>query len=202
MNLLDWAILTLLVAGAILGLRTGAVRTALTVAGLWLAMLLAGQFAGRIVPAFTDSITNEAAVTAIGYVIIFIVVFIGVSLLSSIIGVALKITMTAWLDKLAGAVVGLIVGVLAALALTLVLARFAYIFDPADKGNESKIDQTVQRYIGSNARDKVDDLLTGSSLVPALVAIVDLVPGDTIGLVPADFRTAFDILESRADQRL
>ncbi|MBI4306859.1 MAG: CvpA family protein [Chloroflexi bacterium] len=200
MNLLDWAILTLVVAGAIFGLRTGAVRTALTVAGLWLAMLLAGQFAGRIVPAFTDSITNEAVITAIGYVVIFIVVFIGVSVASSIVGVALKITMTAWLDKLAGAVVGMIVGVLATLALTMVLARFAYVFDPADKGDESRMDATVERYIGSNARDKVDGLLIGSALVPVLVEIVDFVPGDTMGLVPVEFRTAFDILESRVDR--
>lgn len=197
MNFFDWAILSLVVAGAILGLRAGAVRTTLTVVGLWVAMLLAAQFAGRIVPAFTDSITNEAAITAIGYVIIFLVVFIGVSVVSSIAGVALNVTMTAWLDKLAGAVVGLVVGVLAALALTIVLARFAYVVDPAQKGDESALERTAERYIQANARDKVDRLLTGSALVPVLVEIVDFLPGDTIGLVPAEFRTAFAILESR-----
>ena len=199
MNFYDWAILALIVAGAILGFRNGAVRTVLTIGGLFVAMLIGAQFAGRIVPIFTDSITNEAVITALGYIIIFIAVFIGVSVLSSLLNVAMKITFTGWIDKIVGVGVGLAVGVLLSLALTMILARLAYVFESSDRGDQQKLDEVVEQHIQGSARDKIDEILTGSALVPVLVDVADLLPGDAFGLVPADFRTAFDILESRID---
>lgn len=199
MNFYDWVILALVVAGAVLGLKSGAVRSALTIGGIFVAMLLGAQFAGRIVPTFTDSITNQAVVTALGYVIIFIAVFIAVSILSSIAKVAMSVTFTGWIDKIAGIVVGLAIGVLLSLALTMFLARAAYVFDSDDRGNQQKLNDVVEQHIQGSARDKIDGFLTASALVPVLIDIAKRLPGDAFGLVPADFRTAFDILESRID---
>jgi membrane protein required for colicin V production len=199
MNVYDWVILILVVAGALLGLRSGAVGTALTIAGVFVAMLLGAQFAGRIVPTFTDSITNEAVITALGYVIIFVAVFIAVSILSRVAKVAMTITFTGWIDKLAGIVVGLAVGVLISLALTMFLARLAYVFDTGDRGDQNKLNAMVEQHIESGVRDQIDRLLTGSALVPVLIDISKAVPADAFGLVPADFRTAFSVLESRTD---
>jgi len=113
--------------------------------------------------------------------------------------VAMKITFTAWIDKIVGVGVGLAVGVLLSLALTMVLARLAYVFESGDRENQQKLDEVVEQHIQGSARDKIDQILTGSALVPVLVNVADLLPGDAFGLVPADFRTAFDILESRID---
>lgn len=199
MNFYDWLILILVAAGALLGLRNGAFRTVLTIAGVFIAMLLGAQFAGRIVPAFTDSITNEAVITALGYIIIFVAVFVAVMILSGIAKLAMSVTFTGWLDKVAGIGVGMVIGVLVSLALTMLLARLAYVFDPGDRGDTGKLNEIVEQHIQGGARDRVDSFLTGSSLVPALIDIQDLLPGDAFGLVPADFQTAFAILESRID---
>jgi hypothetical protein len=169
----------------------------LTIAGIFVAMLLGAQFAGRIVPTFTDSITNEAVITALGYIIIFIAVFVAVSVLSSLLKVAMTITFTGWIDKIAGIAVGLAIGVLLSLALTMFLARLAYVFAPGDRGDQQKLNAVVEQHIQSGARDKIDSVLTESALVPVLIDISNVLPADALGLVPADFRTAFDILESR-----
>jgi membrane protein required for colicin V production len=199
MNVYDWLILVLVIAGAVLGLRSGAVGTALTIVGVLAAMLLGAQFAGRIVPTFTDSITNEAVITALGYVIIFVAVFIAVSILSRIAKVAMTITFTGWIDNLAGVVVGLAVGVLLSLALTMFLARLAYVFETGDRDDQNKLNAMVEQHIKSGVREQIDGLLTGSALVPVLINISKAVPADAFGLVPADFRTAFSVLESRID---
>lgn len=201
MNFFDWIILALVLAALIYGLKSGAVKMGLTIAGVFIAMLLSGQFAGRIVPIFTDSITNEALITAIGYVIIFVAVFIAVSVLTSVAKVVMKVTFTGWIDRLLGVAVGLAVGILVSMALTMLLARLAYVFETGDRDNQNKLEQAVEDHLKGGVRSKIDEVLTGASLVPVLVDVSNVLPADALGMVPADFRTAFAILESRIDNR-
>jgi len=201
MGFFDWIILALVLAALLYGLKSGAVKTGLTVAGVFVAMLLSGQFAGRIVPIFTDSIANEALITVIGYVIIFVAVFIAVSILTSVAKAVMKVTLTGWIDRLLGVGVGLAVGVLISLAMTMLLARLAYVFETGDHVDKNRVEQAVEDHLKGGVRTRIDEMLTGASLVPVLVEVSNLLPANALGLVPADFRTAFAILESRIDNR-
>ena len=194
MNVYDWVIVAVLVVTALIGLSKGAVTMALTVAGLFVAMLISGQFAAPVVRTFTDSVDNEALATAIGYIVIFVLIFIAIGIASRFIRIALTITMLGWTDKLGGAALGIIVGFMLSIGLTMVGARYAYVFEKSEDGS---IINRVEEFVQDRGRGRVDEYLTESELVPTLINIRNAIPGRVIGLVPGDFNTAMDTLEER-----
>ena len=196
MTVFDWLLLAFIIIPTLWGISKGAVTMVLTTAGIFVAMFLSGQFAERVVGAFTDSVDNEAIVTAIGYVIIFIAVFIAIGILSRFIKIVLAVTMMGWLDKLLGAGAGVLAGILLMTAATMVVARYAYVVDDSDGGG---ISDRVEEFAKEKGRERLDGWLVDSNLVPISLNVQGAVPGNFIGLVPGDFSDAMDILEERRD---
>ncbi len=197
MTVFDWILLALIIIPALWGLSKGAVTMVLTTVGIFVAMLLSGQFAERVVGSFTDSVDNEAIATAIGYVVIFLAVFIAIGFLSKFIKVVLAVTMMGWLDRLLGVGVGVLAGILLMTAATMVVARYAYVVDDSDGGG---ISGRVEEFAKEKGRERLDGWLVDSSLVPISLNVRDAIPGNFIGLVPGDFNDAMDILDERRDE--
>ncbi len=198
MNILDWVLLVLFVLGALWGYKSGLVDGLLTVVAVYVAMVLSGQFAGRIVGIFTDSVESDALSTAIGYVVIFALVFLASRVVAKIIRTTLTVMFLGWVDKLGGMALGLIAGFLIAGAAVTVLARFTYTFEGPDASG-NVIEQAASKFVTDTAREKLDEQLAQSTLTEAIVEVRSALPGAALGMMPDDFDTALDILEARIE---
>ena len=208
MNFLDWVLIALFAIGALWGFRKGLVDAALLAVSIYVALLLSGQFAGRVLPAIWDEVESEALNTAIGYVIIFVGVFIASSILSRIIKNSLKAVYAGWVDKGGGIVVGILVGLLLSGGLVAVMARYTYVVDQQgagdpDEGDPNFIEQmknAAEDFIKDSARENMDKWMTQSNVTGVLLDVRDILPGNSLGIAPEGFNTALDILDSkRAD---
>jgi uncharacterized membrane protein required for colicin V production len=173
---------------------------ALNAIAIYVALFLSGLFAGRVLSLITDEVESQAFATAIGYVIIFVAVFIASRIISSIIKKALKITFMGWVDNLGGIVIGLLAGVLIAGGVMTVAARYTYVIEEDTSGQsasgiEGMIQNAARNYVETGIREKLDEALTESQIVPSLLGLRSFV----IEFAPDDFGVALDILETRID---
>lgn len=200
MNVMDWVLIAVFAIAALWGYKTGLVSAALNAIAIYVALFLSGLFAGRVLSLIWDGVESEALSTAIGYVIIFAGTIIAGRIVATIIKKGLKITFMGWVDSLGGIAVGLIAGVLIAGAVMTVTARYTYII-PEDTGEltssgiQDMVKQAAANYVEDGAREKLDELLTESQVVPSLLSLRGIV----IEFAPDDFGVALDILETRID---
>ena len=207
MNVLDWILIALFAIGALWGYRTGLVDAIINVAVIYVGLLLSGQFAGQVLGLFWDGVESEALATAIGYVIIFVGVFIAGRILSRIVKAGLTVVLLGWVDKVGGVVVGILAGVLLAGGLTAVIARYTYVIEPADQrpaGLEGealtdRLAQFAENAIADNLRGRADEQLVASTVVPIILDVRNVLPGSALGMAPADFNLALDILERKIE---
>lgn len=200
MNVLDWVLIVVFALTALWGYKTGLIDTALNAITIYIGLFLSGLFAGRVLSLITDEVESQAVATAIGYVIIFAAVFIASRIVSSIIKKALKITFMGWVDNLGGIVIGLVAGVLIAGGVMTVAARYTYVIDAdtsgqSESGLEGMIQNAARNYVETGIREKLDEALTESQIVPSLLGLRSFV----IEFAPDDFGVALDILETRID---
>ena len=133
--------------------------------------------------------------------IIFVAVFLAGRIAASMAKKALQVTMMIWLDSVGGIVVGLVAGVLLAGGVMTVAARYTYVIpentgDLTSSGVESMIQNVAKNYVEEGAREKLDEQLTESEIVPSLLNL----RGFVIEFAPEDFGVALDILETRIDE--
>lgn len=212
MNFFDWVLIALFVVGAFWGYRKGLVDAALLVVSIYVALLLSGLFASRLIGTFWDVAEQEALATAAGYVIIFIAVFIAGRILSRFIKSSLTKVKAGWADRAGGVAVGIIAGVLLSGGLMAVTARFTYVIDEEAAGTsgdsggfspEVLIDQlreTAESYLVDSGRENTDKWLVDSNVVGILMDVRDILPGGALGMAPEEFQTALDILEDRREE--
>ncbi len=200
MNVMDWVLIAVFALAALWGYKTGLVSAALNAAAVYVALFLSGLFAGRVLSLIWDGVESEALSTAVGYVIIFAGVLIAGRIVATIIKKALKVTFMGWVDNLGGIAIGLVAGVLVAGAVMTVAARYTYVI-PEDTGEltssgiQDMVRDAAANYVEDGAREKLDELLTESQVVPSLLSL----RGAVIEFAPDDFGVALDILETRID---
>ena len=200
MNVLDWVLVVAFALTAFWGYKTGLIDAVLNAVTIYVGLFLSGLFAGRVFSLITDEVESQAVATAIGYVIIFVAVFIASRIVSSIIKKALKITFMGWVDNLGGIVIGLVAGVLIAGGVMTVAARYTYVIEEDTSGQsasgiEGMIQNAARNYVETGIREKLDEALTESQIVPSLLGLRSFV----IEFAPDDFGIALDILETRID---
>jgi membrane protein required for colicin V production len=207
MNVFDWILIALFVIGALWGYKTGLVDAVVNVAVIYIGLLLSGQFAGQVLGLFWDGVESEALATAIGYVIIFVGVFIAGRIVARIIKTGMNIVLLGWVDKAGGIVIGIVAGLLLAGGLTAVVARYTYVIEPEDERpagleGEALTDRLrgfAENAISDNLRGRADEQLVGSTVVPIILDVRNVLPGSALGMAPADFNLALDILDSKIE---
>ena len=168
---------------ALWGFKTGLIDAVLNAVAVYFGLFLSGLFAGRVLSLIWRGVESEAVSTAIGYAIIFVAVFLASRIVSSIIKKALTANMVDWVDSVGGIVVGLVAGVLIAGGVMTVAARYTYVIPEGTSGH----------YVETGIREKLDEELVGSQIVPTLFTLRSFV----IEFAPDDFGVALDILETR-----
>ncbi len=109
MNWLNIVLVVVLAVGAFLGLRTGIIKAVLSLAGLIVGVILAGQF---YVPLAEQlSFIPQAGVAE---VVAFAIILIGVMVIAVVLARLLKwaasVVMLSWVNHLGGAIFGLALG--------------------------------------------------------------------------------------------
>ena len=152
MNTVDITVLALMGAGTILGLVWGIVRQVLSIAGLVVGIVLAGQFYEPLArflshPGTTDapliaSINWARVVAFLGIVIVVLAVSFAASYA---LGFALDVMRLGWLDRALGGVVGLLATLPLVMVLLIVLAVFP-IGTLTDEARQSQVAQWLSGF--------------------------------------------------------
>ena len=205
MNIFDWVLFAVFVVGALLGLKWGLVQSVLNFVAVYVAMLVAAQFADGLVARVTDDVQNESVAAAIGYVVIFLGVFIIAQIVGKTIRAMLTVIFLGWVDKLGGVVVGLLLGAILVTGVVTAMARVAYPQDEAILGEiedivsgdiEAAKERLYQELAERYGRDTLKEWLADSTLVPRVLDTRAKLPADVLGLIPGEFATALDTLEA------
>ena len=203
MNLLDWIFAGIFVLSALWGYKAGLVNLLVNTVAIYVGLFFSGLFAGRILSLIWDGVESKAISTAIGYVIIFIGVFLASRIAVSIINKTTKSfsSQMGWGNKLGGILIGLFAGILIAGGLMTAGARYTYSL-PQNTANQSTdsiqlmIENVARNYVEGSVREKLDNWLIESQIVPSLLNL----RGFVIEFAPDDFGVSLDILENRIDK--
>ena len=203
MNLLDWIFAGIFVLSALWGYKAGLVNLLVNTVAIYVGLFFSGLFAGRILSLIWDGVESKAISTAIGYVIIFIGVFLASRIAVSIINKTTKSfsSQMGWGNKLGGILIGLFAGILIAGGLMTAGARYTYSL-PQSTANQSEdsiqlmIENVARNYVEGNVREKLDNWLIESQIVPSLLNL----RGFVIEFAPDDFGVSLDILENRINK--
>jgi uncharacterized membrane protein required for colicin V production len=203
MNLLDWIFAGIFVLSALWGYKAGLVNLLVNTVAIYVGLFFSGLFAGRILSLIWDGVESKAISTAIGYVIIFIGVFLASRIAVSIINKTTKSfsSQMGWGNKLGGILIGLFAGILIAGGLMTAGARYTYSL-PQSTANQSTdsiqlmIENVARNYVEGSVREKLDNWLRESQIVPSLLNL----RGFVIEFAPDDFGVSLDILENRIDK--
>lgn len=105
MNWLDIVIIVTMGIAALMGYRTGVIKGFLSIIGIIVGVVLAGQFGDTVGDKMTF-IDNPNGATIAGYAVVFGAVFIGALILASILRKLLDFILLGWVDNLGGAALG------------------------------------------------------------------------------------------------
>jgi len=198
MNWLDFVFIVILVVGALIGMRLRLIGALFIAVGVLIGWLLAGQWSDDIGNIFADSLSNDTLVTVVSYAVIIVAVVIASNFAKKIIRPLLAMVtlgLSEVIDKFGGLALGLIIGAALSGALIVGLARLTYNFDT--RGLEETIpEQLPEQFVKiEHVKEKLQNALVGSELVPVFIDFTELLPANALGYVPSDFRVALGILK-------
>ncbi len=196
MNVLDWVLIVLFGLVALWGFRSGLITGALTVASLIVAFIVSSQFSENVVALIFQDIESEAIATALAWVAIFVGIFLAGRILAKIIKTMLSIILLGWLDKLGGIGFGLLAGLLIIGAIIGVGSRFAYPIEEKEYDGDA-LEKFAKSFLAEGLSGIVSGQLEGSEVTNVVVDIYRSLPAGSLGMLPGDFGTAYDVLDER-----
>ena len=197
MNWLDFIFIAIIILGAFMGLRIGLIGATFTVAGIIIGALLAGQFSDDIGAVFDASISNDTVVTVISYIVIIILAIAVARIAARIVRKIISLLLLGFADRLGGLAVGIIAGLILSWAVSISLTRLTYDFEIPTAALPGVVVERLPSVV--ETRQVLEDALTGSSIIPMFISLSDFLPASAFGIVPADFKDAFDILDLRIE---
>ena len=129
MSWLDIVIFILLVVSVLTGLKIGLIKAVLSLVGVVVGVVLAGQYSVALAGHLTF-ISQPSLAKIAAFAIILIVVMIIAAVLASVIKWAVSAVMLGWINRLGGAVFGFMLGAIFCGALLTVWVKFVGITGP------------------------------------------------------------------------
>ncbi len=124
MNPLDILFLVLLFIPAFIGLRKGLIKTILSLVGLIIGVVLAGNFYEPVSRVF-GFFNNENAAKIVAFLLILALVMVAAFFIARLLKSVLSITMLGWVDNIGGAILGFLFGFI---FLSAILATWVKLF--------------------------------------------------------------------------
>ncbi len=110
MSWLDLIIVVVLAVGAFLGLRMGIIKAVLSLAGVIVGVVLAGQYYDALADALPFFSETSSAAKIVAFAIILIGVVVIAVVLARLLKWAASVMMLGWVNHLGGAALGLVLG--------------------------------------------------------------------------------------------
>ena len=123
MNWVDIAIVVVVFVSTFVGLRTGIIKMALSLAGLVVGIMLAGRYYLWLA-GYLAFIHQERIAQGIAFIVILAAVMVVASLLAMILRGIVSALMLAWVDRFGGAFVGFVEGATFVAALLALWIKF------------------------------------------------------------------------------
>ena len=108
MNWLDIVLIIILAVSTVFGLKTGLIKAALSLAGMIIGVILAGNYYVALSERLTF-IPHEGAAKVVAFAIILIGIMIIASVIARFLKWATSLVLLGWVNRLGGAVFGLII---------------------------------------------------------------------------------------------
>ena len=141
MHWMDIILLVALVIPTFIGLRQGLIKAVLSLVGLIVGVILAGNFYTQLAGVF-GFIDNPDIANIVAYVLILVVVLIIAAVAAKLLKTFIKVVMLGWVNSLGGAVFGFLLGMI---FLGAILATWEKLFGP---------DMLVESFIAAFLLDK------------------------------------------------
>ncbi len=123
MHWLDIVLLVALVFPTFMGLRQGLIKAVLSLVGLIIGVILAGNFYEQLA-GLLGFISNPDIANVVAYVLILVVVLVAATLLAKLLKTVIKAVMLGWVNNLGGAVFGFLIGAIFMGAILATWVRF------------------------------------------------------------------------------
>jgi membrane protein required for colicin V production len=123
MNWLDIIIAIILVIGLFFGLKAGLIKAVISLAGLILAIFLAGRFYQGLADKLTF-ISSDKVAGIVAYIIILVVVMIAAAIIAWLLSKLVSAIMLGWINHLGGAIFGLLIAGIFIGAILAIWARY------------------------------------------------------------------------------
>ncbi len=124
MGWLDIVIIIAVSIPAIICFRRGFVKTVLPLAGIGLAIILAGHFYGSLADRLSPWLDSATQCNILAFAIIFVLVVVVALVLASLLRGFLCLVFMGWVDNLGGAALGLAIGGIVPAILLMLAIRF------------------------------------------------------------------------------
>ena len=143
MNGLDIFIIVVLVVAAFFGWRRGIIGTVLTLVGLVVGVVVAGQTYDGLSNVFDEFIDSETWANVAAFATVLVVIMAASMVLSTLLKKVLALLMLGWVDNAAGMVLGLF---MASLGLTAVVGVMGVV--PFGSLDETLADSALAGFFG------------------------------------------------------
>jgi membrane protein required for colicin V production len=111
MHWMDIILLIALVIPTFIGLKQGLIKAVLSLAGLIVGVVLAGNFYRQLANVF-GFIDNPHVANVIAYVVILVAVLVIAAIAAKFLKAFIKVIMLGWVNSLGGAVFGFVIGMI------------------------------------------------------------------------------------------
>ena len=129
MNWLDIVIIALIAIPTFIGLSSGMIKAILSLAGVIVGVILAGQYHAALGEQLTF-ISQPNVANIVGFAIILVGVMIVAAVIASLLKWIVSIVMLGWVNRLGGAVFGFLLGTIFCSALLAIWAKFLGVSGP------------------------------------------------------------------------
>jgi membrane protein required for colicin V production len=111
MHWLDIILLVALVIPTFLGLKQGLIKAVLSLVGLIVGVVLAGNFYEQVAKVF-GFIDNPNVANVVAYILILVVVVVIAAVAAKLLKTFIKIVMLGWVNTMGGAIFGFLIGMI------------------------------------------------------------------------------------------
>ncbi|MDX1343136.1 CvpA family protein [Reinekea sp. G2M2-21] len=125
MIFIDWTILVILIVSALISIRRGFTKEAMSLASWIAALLIARIFSDNLASLLSNWLANEAQRYTAAFVILFLVTLIVGSLINHLLGEFVRMTGLTGTDRALGVVFGLLRGLIIVVAILALGQLFA-----------------------------------------------------------------------------
>jgi len=129
MSWLDIILIIIIVIPTLIGLKTGIIKALLSLAGVIVGIVLAGNYYAALAGKLTF-ISQESVADIVAFAIILIGVMIVAAIIASVLKKIVSAIMLGWVNRLGGAILGFVLGAAFCGAILTMWTKFLGIADP------------------------------------------------------------------------